>query len=96
MQSPERHSDYGIPAKLGRSSGFAGPVDDAAHRFGGLSTFADPVVHTPEIDIGVLTSLFRVVVADDLDELAITRAARICNNNFVIRAIGGSFAAKTD
>ena len=44
----------------------------------------------------LLAGFLRIVVADDLDELAVARAALIGDDDFVIRMVESAFAAETD
>src|SRR5688500_16005724 len=52
-------------------------LDDAAHGIGRLGAVLDPVVDARQIDVRVVARLLRIVVAHELDELPITRAALI-------------------
>ena len=45
---------------------------------------------------GVVILLLRIVVPDDLDELAVARAAAVGDDDFVVRGIGRAFAAEAD
>src|SRR5205809_2543751 len=71
-------------------------LDDAAHGVGRLGAVLDPVIDAGEIDIRVVAGLLRVVVAHEFDELAITRAALVGDDHFIIRFIEVAFAAEAD
>lgn len=43
-----------------------------------------------------MAALFGVVVADNFDELAVPRTARVGDDNFVVGTVSGAFAAETD
>jgi len=61
-----------------------------------LRTIANPIINPRKIDIGVVPSLLRIIVTNDLDKLAIARTALIGNDDFVVRVIQAAFTAETD
>src|SRR5207247_10439314 len=68
-------------------------LDQTANRVGGLGAFTDPIFGAIELDRAVMTGLFWIVRADDLDKLSVARAAAIGNDHFVLGAIQRSFSA---
>ena len=76
--------------------GLPGLGDEALHRLGGTSSDAEPILGALEVDLVVVTGLLRVVVTDELDELAVTRAALVGHRDAVERMVAGAFAAESD
>src|SRR5438132_1571721 len=71
-------------------------LDQAADGVRGLRAMADPVSDAVEVEVPVLPRLFRIVVADLLDEFAVARAAAVGDDDFVIRVVERTLSAESD
>src|SRR5688572_15950654 len=69
------------------SRGLLGLLDETANRVAGLRAFAEPVIRALEFQIEIVTLLKRLIGADFLDELAITRAAVVSDDNAIDRGV---------
>lgn len=81
----------------GRFSGrFLRLLDQAANRIRRLRSPANPIFDPVQCEVRILTGLLRVVIADNFDELAVTRAALVCHDNLIIRIVQRTFSAESD
>src|SRR4051812_45645015 len=90
-----RKADAWLGRGRGGRGGLAHLLHEAAHGVARLGTVLHPVVHPGEIDVGVGAFLLWIVVPDDLDELAVARAALVGDDNFIIRGVFGTLAAES-
>src|SRR5262249_18326447 len=58
-------------------------AEQRAHRVGGLRAAVEPVVHAIGLEVQRLLARTRSVLPDDLDELAVARAARVGDDDAV-------------
>jgi hypothetical protein len=72
-----------------RTRSLGGLLDKAGHRFAGLRPFAQPVLGSLQVHRKVVTLLKRLVGAQLLDELAVSRAAAISHNYTKNRCVLG-------
>ena len=76
--------------------GFAGLRDEALHRLRGTGADAEPILGAIEVDLVVVTGLLWVVMTDEFDKFAVTRAALVGYRDAVEGMVAGAFAAKSD
>ena len=89
-------TEWTLLSRSGFAELLASVADDAPHCIRGLSALRDPVLCAREIEIGVIGLFLRIIVPDDLDELPVAGAAAVCDDNLVVRALGGAFPAEAD
>ena len=68
-------------------------LNQAPHCVGWLRALADPVLGAFNIKRTVLTSLFWIVRADDLDKFPVAWAAAVGDNDSVVRPVFRPFSA---
>ncbi len=67
--------------------------DKAANSIGRLCALPDPVLDSVQLQCAVMPLIFRIVGPQNLEKFAITRAATIGHNYFIIGAILRAFSA---
>ena len=83
---------------LGLALGGSGPrlADDAGDGFGRFGTDGEPFVGFLEVDAEVGTIDQRIVGAKLFDVTSVAALAAVHGNDFIIRAVFGPFAVKSD
>lgn len=73
-----------------------GPFDKGSHGIGRACAIGGPGVHLSEIDLEVVAFLFGIVDADLIEEATIAAHTGVRDDDAVVWAVLGAFAAESD